>query len=86
MTCLAKLACGVAAGILALTTAASAFPDRPVSIIVPWAAGGGTDTVVRTFAAGFQQELGVSVNVINRPGGGGVATKSGAMPTPSAVA
>jgi tripartite-type tricarboxylate transporter receptor subunit TctC len=76
MTCLAKLACGVAAGILALTTAASAFPDRPVSIIVPWAAGGGTDTVVRTFAAGFEQELGVSVNVINRPGGGGVAGHS----------
>jgi tripartite-type tricarboxylate transporter receptor subunit TctC len=76
MTCFAKLAGGVAIGLMTLTTAASAFPDRPVSIIVPWAAGGGTDTVVRTFAAGFEQELGVSVNVINRPGGGGVAGHS----------
>ncbi len=76
MSYFARLACGVAAGLFALTASASAFPDRPVSIIVPWAAGGGTDTVVRTFAAGFEKELGVAVNVINRPGGGGVAGHS----------
>jgi tripartite-type tricarboxylate transporter receptor subunit TctC len=76
MSRLARLAGGVAVGLIALTTAASAFPERPVSIIVPWAAGGGTDTVVRTFAAGFEQELGVAVNVVNRPGGGGVAGHS----------
>jgi tripartite-type tricarboxylate transporter receptor subunit TctC len=70
---LSRLAAGVAIGLFAVSAGANAFPDRPVSIIVPWAAGGGTDTVVRTFAAGFEQELGVSVNVINRPGGGGVA-------------
>src|SRR5215204_4119278 len=64
----------VAAGaLLASAGAAVAFPDRPVSIIVPWAAGGGTDTVVRIFAAGFEKELGQPVNVINRPGGNGVA-------------
>lgn len=67
------LAASLMAGTLALTGPAGAFPDRPVSIIVPWAAGGGTDTVVRTFAAGFEQELGVPVNVVNRPGGNGVA-------------
>ncbi|MEF2551682.1 tripartite tricarboxylate transporter substrate binding protein [Aurantimonas sp. A2-1-M11] len=66
---------GLLAGLLA-TGAAQAFPDRPVSIIVPWAAGGGTDSVVRTFAAGFQEELGVAVNVINRPGGNGVTGHS----------
>jgi tripartite-type tricarboxylate transporter receptor subunit TctC len=76
MSHFAKLAGGLAVGLMALTTTASAFPDRPVSIIVPWAAGGGTDTVVRTFAAGFEQELGVAVNVVNRPGGGGVAGHS----------
>ena len=61
------------AGLVAANASASDFPDRPVSIIVPWAAGGGTDTVVRIFAAGFEQELGVPVNVVNRPGGNGVA-------------
>jgi tripartite-type tricarboxylate transporter receptor subunit TctC len=51
---------------------ALAFPDRPVQIIVPWAAGGGVDTVTRIFADGFEKELGVPVNVVNRTGGGGV--------------
>ena len=73
MSHLAGLAGSVAVGLIARTTAASAFPDRPVSIIVPWAAGGGTDTVGRTFAAGFEQELGVVVNVINCLGGGGIS-------------
>ena len=44
----------LAAAVLCLGSAAAlAFPDRQVTIIVPWAAGGGTDTVVRIFAAGF---------------------------------
>jgi tripartite-type tricarboxylate transporter receptor subunit TctC len=41
-------------------------------VIVPWAAGGGTDTVVRIFADGFEKELGVPVNVVNRTGGNGL--------------
>lgn len=70
----AKLAAGLVAGLLfAVSGPAYAFPERPVTIIVPWAAGGGTDMVVRTFAAGFEQELGVPVNVVNRPGGNGLA-------------
>src|SRR5215212_2912870 len=67
----------VAAGaLLASAGAAVAFPDRPVQIIVPWAAGGGTDTVVRIFAAGFEKELGVPVNVVNRVGGNGITGHS----------
>src|SRR3712207_3686544 len=58
--------------VLALTGGASAFPDRPVQIIVPWAAGGGVDTVIRIFADGFEKELGVPVNVVNRTGGNGL--------------
>src|SRR3712207_3962528 len=57
---------------LAYAGSASAFPDRPVQIIVPWAAGGGVDTVVRIFADSFEKELGVPVNVVNRTGGGGL--------------
>jgi tripartite-type tricarboxylate transporter receptor subunit TctC len=58
--------------VLAFAGGASAFPDRPVQIIVPWAAGGGVDTVIRIFADGFEKELGVPVNVVNRTGGGGL--------------
>src|SRR5215204_2588209 len=58
--------------VIACTGVASAFPDRPVQVIVPWAAGGGVDTVVRIFADGFEKELGVPVNVVNRTGGGGI--------------
>ena len=61
-----------AGALLASAGAALAFPDRPVQIIVPWAAGGGVDTVIRTFAHGFEKELGVPVNVVNRTGGGGL--------------
>ena len=48
------------------------YPARPISYFVPWNPGGGTDTVSRALAVALQQELGVSVNVINRTGGGGV--------------
>lgn len=48
------------------------YPDRPVTIIVPWGAGGGTDTIVRLFAVGFEEALGVPVNIVNRTGGNGV--------------
>ena len=48
------------------------YPSRPITYIVPWNPGGGTDTVSRTLASVLQKELGVSVNVVNRSGGGGV--------------
>jgi tripartite-type tricarboxylate transporter receptor subunit TctC len=51
---------------------AQAWPARPVSIMVPWAAGGGADTVTRIFAHGLELELGQPVNVVNRTGGNGV--------------
>ena len=49
-----------------------AYPDRPITMIVPWGAGGGTDTITRIFAIGFEAEMGVPVNVVNRTGGSGV--------------
>ncbi|WP_152050585.1 tripartite tricarboxylate transporter substrate-binding protein [Tautonia marina] len=48
------------------------YPDRPMMLICPWSAGGGTDTVSRTVAALLEQELGVPVNVVNATGGSGV--------------
>ena len=52
------------------------FPDRPIQLIVPWGAGGGTDAVGRLLGAQLQEELGVPVNVVNRTGGSGVVGHS----------
>ncbi len=52
--------------------AAAAYPDRPITIIVPWGAGGGTDATGRILASLMEQKLGVPVNVVNRTGGSGV--------------
>ena len=50
----------------------AAYPERPIQMIVPWAAGGGTDSIARTIAVALEQELGQPVNVVNRAGGGSV--------------
>lgn len=58
---------------LALAQAdASRFPEHPVTIVVPWGAGGRTDIAVRVWAPHLERELGVPVVVVNRPGAGGV--------------
>lgn len=57
---------------LASSVALAAYPEKPITIIVPWGAGGNTDTIARLVAKGLQEELGTNVNVINRTGGSGV--------------
>ena len=52
--------------------AAQNYPTRPVTIIVPYAAGGGTDLLARMVAQKLEQRLGKSFVVENRPGGGTV--------------
>ncbi len=49
-----------------------AYPARPITIICPWAAGGGTDATARIVAAVLEKELKQPVNVVNRTGGSGV--------------
>jgi tripartite-type tricarboxylate transporter receptor subunit TctC len=52
-------------------------PDRPVTIIVPWAPGGSTDQVTRVTAAEIEKSLGQKVVIVNQPGGSGsIGTKS----------
>lgn len=48
------------------------YPSRPVTFVVPWNPGGGTDTGARALAAVLPDILGQPVTVVNRTGGGGV--------------
>ncbi len=64
-------------GALALMTtmggaAMAAYPERPITLIIPWSAGGGTDATGRMIATLLEDELGQPVTVVNRTGGGGV--------------
>jgi tripartite-type tricarboxylate transporter receptor subunit TctC len=63
----------LAALLVALATAAQAqYPNRPVQLIVPWGAGGGTDATARIIGALMEKELKQPFNVVNRTGGSGV--------------
>ncbi len=64
---LALLGSGWSAG-----PANAAYPERPITIIVPWGAGGGTDATGRILARLLATELGVPVSVVNQTGGAGV--------------
>ena len=64
-----KLLTALAASMLA--TAALAFPDKPVTIVVPFAAGGPTDKVARDFAEALRKPLGGATVVIENVGGAG---------------
>jgi tripartite-type tricarboxylate transporter receptor subunit TctC len=61
----------LAASVSGITPSAfAAYPEKLVRIIVPFAPGGGTDLIARTLGTGMSQELGQSVIVENKPGGG----------------
>jgi tripartite-type tricarboxylate transporter receptor subunit TctC len=58
--------------VLAAAAAHAQYPQRPVQLIVPWGAGGGTDATARIIAALLEKELKQPFNVVNRTGGSGV--------------
>ena len=71
------LAAGTAAAtVLAATAALADFPQRPLNIVVPFNAGGGTDLLMRAFAPHFEEALGGSVFVSNMDGGAGTVAAS----------
>ncbi len=57
---------------VALPAAAQNYPARPITLIVPWGAGGGTDATARILGSLMEKELGQPVTVVNRTGGSGV--------------
>ena len=62
---------------------AQGYPSRPITMVVPWGAGGGTDATARIVAALMEKEMGQPVNVVNRTGGNGVVGHSAIATAPA---
>ena len=64
-------------GIVAMVASAfaapamAAFPEKPVTVICPWAPGGGTDVLLRALSKEAEKFLGQSITVVNQTGGAG---------------
>lgn len=60
----------IAAGMFSMPSMA-AYPDKPVTVICPWTAGGGTDVLLRALSKEAEKFLGQTINVVNQTGGAG---------------
>ena len=56
--------------------AKSGYPEKPITLVVPYSAGGGTDATSRALAIAAEDNLGVSIGVVNKTGGGGAVGMS----------
>ena len=67
----------------ATTASAQDFPSRPITLIVPYSAGGGNDVMARVAAEKMSRSLGQQIVIENRGGAGGsIATRQGARAVP----
>lgn len=64
---------GTAFVVAAIGTAAAEYPDHPITFLVPFGAGGGTDVAARTYAPYLEKCIGNGVTLViqNKPGAGG---------------
>ncbi len=65
---LAVTALAVAATLASHGAARAEYPDRPITMIIPWAAGGSTDQTSRVLAKAAEAALGQPIVIVNRPG------------------
>jgi tripartite-type tricarboxylate transporter receptor subunit TctC len=79
---LASLLAAAAVSLLPLAAAAQWKPEKPITIIVPWAAGGSTDQVTRITAAELEKALGQKVVIVNQPGASGSIGTKNALEAP----
>ncbi|MBV8270804.1 MAG: tripartite tricarboxylate transporter substrate binding protein [Cupriavidus sp.] len=68
---------------LSMAAAHAAWPDKPVTVIVPFPAGGSTDNIARILSARFQSQIGGSFVVDNRPGAAGMIGAAAARRAPA---
>lgn len=83
MTFLRRFLCGLAlALVVSLVVApppAAAYPDKPVTLIVPFAAGGGVDLTARALSEAVKAHFTQPIAVVNKPGGGGTVGAAGVV-------
>src|SRR5256885_4326443 len=72
----------VMSAVAVVAQAQSAFPAKPVHILVPYPAGGGVDVLARTLGEVVSRQGGQSVVVENRPGAGGMIASQGLVASP----
>lgn len=72
-----------ASGLMASFAKAQDYPDRPVTIIVPYSPGGPTDLMARLVGEKLTDRLGQQFTVENRPGGSGIPALEAALASPA---
>jgi len=73
----------VAAAFAAATALAQSYPSKPITMVVPFAAGGPTDTIARTLAERMSRTLGQTIVVENVAGAGGTIANNKVLHAPS---
>lgn len=73
----------VGASLHPIAAAPADYPNKPVRLIIPFAAGGATDVVGRAIAAALSKQMGQQVVVDNRPGAGGILAGSVVAKSPA---
>ncbi len=82
-TVLFAAAVGIFGGAALPSRAQTAYPNKPVRILVPFPAGGAVDTFVRTIGPELTAQLGQPVVVLNKPGGGSQIAVADMMASPA---
>ena len=81
-----RLAAAAMTAAVALAVAPAALaqwkPTKPINVIVPWAAGGATDQMIRATAAELEPALGQKIIVVNQPGASGSIGTKNALEAP----
>jgi len=67
--CMVAAAAALCLSAVALPAAGQSYPSKPIRLVVPFPAGGGTDFFARTVGAKMSETLGQPIVIDNRPGG-----------------